>query len=59
MIFGLLEKMSFSGPDPLLIAVPPPEPLRDGFVEDAVEGFYLIPKTSYKNNLFCKQDDLF
>ena len=35
------------------------EPLRDGLAEVAVEGFYLIQKTGYENNLFIKQDDLF
>ena len=42
-----------------LLPTHPREPLHDGFVECAVEGFYLIWTTGYENNLFSKQDDLF
>ena len=48
-----------SGMAMVLIAAPPREPLRDGFVEGSVEWFYLILKIGYENNLFSKQDDLF
>ena len=43
----------------VILAAQPREPLRDGLVECAVEGFYLIWTTGYENNLFSKQDDLF
>ena len=43
----------------IILAAHPREPLRDRLVEGTVEGFYLIQKTGYENNLFIKQDDLF